>query len=89
MAEPPEPPVARPDAAAEDALARISDQRVMAVLETLSPDQKAVILLRVIGDLSLEQVAEVLGKRTGAIKQLQRRGLAALKRELGKEGVTR
>jgi RNA polymerase sigma factor (sigma-70 family) len=89
VAEPPEPPVTRPDAAAEDALARISDQRVLEVLEKLSPDQKAVILLRVVGDLSLDQVAGVLGKRTGAIKQLQRRGLAAVKRELENEGVTR
>jgi RNA polymerase sigma factor (sigma-70 family) len=89
MAEPPEPAVTRADAAAEDAFERISDRRVIEVLEKLSPDQKAVILLRVIGDLSLEQVAEVLGKRTGAVKQLQRRGFAAVKRELEKQGVTR
>ncbi len=81
--------MAGPDAAAEGALARIDAERVEAVLERLSPDQRAVLLLRVIGDLSLEQVAEILGKRTGAVKQLQRRGLAAAQRELGREGVTR
>lgn len=89
VAEAPEPPAALPDTAAEGALARISAERVSTLLEKLSPDQRAVLLLRVIGDLSLEQVAEILGKRTGAVKQLQRRGLAAVKRELEREGVTR
>lgn len=88
MAEPPEPstPV---DDAAEQALARISTERVHEVLAKLSEDQRAVLLLRIIGDLSLEQVAEALGKRTGAVKQLQRRGLIAVRKELGSEGVTR
>ena len=48
-----------------------------------------MVLLRIIGDLSLEQVADALGKRTGAIKQLQRRGLIAVREELEREGVTR
>jgi RNA polymerase sigma-70 factor (ECF subfamily) len=77
------------DDAAEQALARISAERVHEVLAELSEDQRAVLLLRIIGDLSLEQVAEALGKRTGAIKQLQRRGLIAVRKELGPEGVTR
>ena len=89
MAEPPEPRSAPVDQAAEQALARISSERVHEVLAKLSEDQRAVVLLRVIGDLSLDQVAEALGKRTGAIKQLQRRGLLAVRRELEREGVTR
>ena len=88
MEEVPEPTLeANPDAA-ELALARIGDEDVRHVLSALSPDQCAVVLMRVIGDLSLAQVAEVLGKRTGAIKQLQRRGLAAIRRELERKGVT-
>ncbi len=89
MAEPPEPLTAPLDAAAEGALARISSERVRHVLAELSEDQRAVVLLRIIGDLSLQQVAEATGKRVGAVKQLQRRGLIAVKRELDKEGVTR
>jgi RNA polymerase sigma factor (sigma-70 family) len=88
MAEPPEAPAAPMDDAAEQALARISSERVHQVLAELSEDQRAVLLLRIIGDLSLEQVAEALDKRTGAIKQLQRRGLIAVRKELGPEGVT-
>ena len=62
MAEPPEPATAPIDEAAEQALARISSERVHEVLAKLSEDQRAVVLLRIIGDLSLEQVAEALGQ---------------------------
>ncbi len=86
-AEPPEPGGVADDAA-EEALARIGTEEVKAILEVLSSEQRSVLLLRVIGDLSLEDVAKAVGKRTGAVKALQRRGLAAVKRELGRRGVT-
>src|SRR5215204_2445884 len=86
-AEPPEP-VDRADDAAEEALARIGIEEVQRVLEAVSDEQRAVLLLRVIGDLSIEDVAKAVGKRPGAVKALQRRGLAAVKRELGRKGVT-
>jgi RNA polymerase sigma-70 factor, ECF subfamily len=82
-AEPPEPREHEEDAA-DKALAKIGTEEVERVLELLSPDQRAVLLLRVIGDLSIEDVAKALGKRQGAVKALQRRGLAAIKRELGR-----
>jgi RNA polymerase sigma factor (sigma-70 family) len=82
-AEPPEPGE-RADDAADEALNRIGTEEVNRILAALSEDQRAVILLRVVGDLSIEDVAQAVGKRPGAVKALQRRGLAALKRELGK-----
>jgi RNA polymerase sigma factor (sigma-70 family) len=82
-AEPPEPREREEDAA-DKALAKIGTEEVERVLELLSEDQRAVLLLRVIGDLSIEDVAKALGKRPGAVKALQRRGLAAIKRELGR-----
>ena len=48
-------------------------------LARLQEDQRTVITLRVLGDLSIEQTAEVLGRSPGSIKQLQRRGLLALR----------
>ena len=75
--------------AADDALARIGLERVTRMLAGLSGDQRDVILLRIVGDLSLDEVARVMGKRRGAIKQLQRRGLAALRRRLEQERVER
>jgi RNA polymerase sigma factor (sigma-70 family) len=86
-AEPPEPDIPAEDAA-EEALARIGLDEVQRILETLSPEQRAVLLLRVIGDLSIDDVAKAVGKRPGAVKALQRRGLAAVKRELTRKGVT-
>lgn len=62
------------------AMGAIGDQQVDALLQTLSPDQRDVVLLRVVADLSLEQTAEVLGKRVGAVKALQHRALASLRR---------
>lgn len=72
----------------EEALARLGLERVHATLARLAPDQRAVLLLRILGDLTVEQVAEVLGKRPGAVKALQRRGLASLRRLIEVEGVT-
>ena len=59
------------------------------VTATLSADQAEVVLLRVIGGLEVEQVAELLGKRPGTIRVLQHRGLRRLQAELEKGRVTR
>jgi RNA polymerase sigma-70 factor (ECF subfamily) len=74
-------------AADEQALEAVASQRVRQVLGRLAGDQQAVLLLRILGDLTVEEVARVLGKRVGAVKALQRRGLAAARRELESEGV--
>lgn len=71
----------------DDALALLSDDQLRLLLEGLSPDQRDVLLLRIVADLSLEDVAAALGKRRGAIKSLQHRALATLRRQLdGHEG---
>jgi RNA polymerase sigma-70 factor (ECF subfamily) len=41
-----------------------------------------------IADLSLEETAEVMGKRVGAIKALQRRAVGNLKKVLETERVS-
>ncbi len=85
--EPPEPAAAPQRDASEEALGRIGLETVQRVLAELSPDQRAVLLLRVVGGLTVEEVAHALGKRPGAVKALQRRGLAAARRELDREGA--
>jgi RNA polymerase sigma-70 factor (ECF subfamily) len=74
-------------AGAEDpeelAIARLEGGRVVAALRELSPDQREVLLLRMGGGLTAPEVAEALGKTTGAVKALQHRGLASLARVLG------
>jgi RNA polymerase sigma-70 factor (ECF subfamily) len=69
-------------------LDRAAEDRVRHIIEELGPDQREVLLLRVLGDLTVEETATVVGKSPGAVKALQRRGLAAIDRTLSKEGVT-
>ncbi|MCZ7535757.1 MAG: sigma-70 family RNA polymerase sigma factor [Acidimicrobiia bacterium] len=65
----------------EDAiLDRLAARPVVRALEDLTPDQRSVVLLRIIADLPVADVACILGKREGAVKTLQRRALAALAR---------
>jgi RNA polymerase sigma factor (sigma-70 family) len=80
-----------PDASsdAEDRiLSSVEAERAYRLIARLSPDQQDVLLLRTLGQMTIEEVARALGKRPGAVKQLQRRAIAALKRELEREGVT-
>lgn len=72
----------------QEAFSSLGHDRVEALLAELTEEQRDVVLLRVVADLSVDEVARVLDKRTGAIKMLQRRGLAALRRMLESEGVT-
>jgi RNA polymerase sigma-70 factor (ECF subfamily) len=67
----------------EDAAAtRLDALPAMAALQRLTPDQQAVVLLRILADLSIAQVAKILDKPEGAVKTLQRRALASLARHL-------
>jgi RNA polymerase sigma-70 factor, ECF subfamily len=67
----------------ELAIDRLEGSRVLAALRELSPDQREVLLLRMAAGLTAPEVAETLGKTTGAVKALQHRGLASLARLLG------
>jgi RNA polymerase sigma-70 factor, ECF subfamily len=66
----------------EDAFADMAGDQVRDHLAVLSPDQRDVVLLRIVADLSVEEVAHLLHKREGAIKALQHRALASLRRHL-------
>jgi RNA polymerase sigma-70 factor (ECF subfamily) len=71
----------------EGALRALSTDRVGDLCSRLAPEQREVVLLRILGDLTVDQVAEVVGKSQGAVKQLQRRAFEALRRLLEREGV--
>jgi RNA polymerase sigma-70 factor (ECF subfamily) len=70
----------------DDALVAIGDERVRELVASLPPDQRDVLLLRVVADLSIEDTAAALGKKPGAVKSLQHRAAASLRRRLGPEG---
>ena len=74
--------------AEDDALRSLAEGRVRAVLDGLTPDQRDVLLLRVLADLTVEQVARTIGKRPGAVKALQARGLERIREEISRGAVT-
>jgi RNA polymerase sigma-70 factor (ECF subfamily) len=68
---------------AESAVLEVLEgENVERILSLLTEDQRNVVTLRVIADLSLEQVAIALGKPVGAIKSIQHRAMATLQRTI-------
>lgn len=70
----------------DDALDELGTQRVIGLCSGLPPDQRDVLLLRIVGDLTVEHISEILGKSLGAVKALQRRGLESLRKRLNGDG---
>jgi RNA polymerase sigma factor (sigma-70 family) len=56
---------------------------VLAALDTLPPKSRAVVVLRYWADLSVDQVAEVLGCSAGNVKSQSARALDKLRVVLG------
>lgn len=71
-----------------EAMEQLVTEELMVTFARLTDGQRDVLALRIIGGLSLEQTAQVMGKRTGAVKALQRRALEALRDALEQENVT-
>ncbi len=64
---------------------RLSMERVGEMLVRLNPAQQEVISLRFMGGLSAEEAGAVMGRTAGAIRELQRTALKALRALLGPE----
>jgi RNA polymerase sigma-70 factor (ECF subfamily) len=71
-----------------DALDRLGVEWVRELIGGLSSDQQDVLLLRILGGLTIDEIAVTLGKRPGAVKALQRRALASIRRTFSRQGVT-
>ncbi len=78
----------RATSAEDEALAGIESAHIFQLVDALTPDQREVIALRVVGDQSLEQTARIMGKSVGSVKQLQRRALVQLRKQLEGRAVT-
>jgi len=72
----------------EEAIEQLAVAQMRELFDTLTDAQRDVLALRVIADLTLEETAKVVGKRVGAVKALQRRGLFAIKDQLENGRVT-
>ncbi|GAP09487.1 RNA polymerase sigma factor, sigma-70 family [Bellilinea caldifistulae] len=60
-------------------------QRLRAALQALTPDQRQVILLRFFEGWENDQIAAAVEKPVGAVKALQHRAVASLRRWLGED----
>jgi RNA polymerase sigma-70 factor, ECF subfamily len=65
-----------------------SHQEALALVARLPRQQAEVVLLRVLGGFTAEEVGRLIGKRAGAVRVLQHRALGRLATELRREGVT-
>lgn len=68
--------------AEHDVMLAISTRSALARVAALPPAQAEVILLRIVADLPLDDVASIVGRRKGAVRALQHRALRRLAREM-------
>ena len=57
-------------------------------LQDLTEDQRRVIQMRFLADMSIQEVAQQLGRTEGSVKALQHRGLQSLARRLQQPAVS-
>ena len=69
----PEPLLTEQDAAADVVLAESVSMAMLVVLETLSPDERAVFVLREVFGFSHDEISEALGKSPAAVRQMAHR----------------
>lgn len=62
-------------------------EAIEALVGSLPEAQAEVILLRIVADMSVEEVAQVVGRSAGAVRVLQHRALRRLERTYQREGV--
>src|SRR6476659_6326775 len=74
--------------AEHDAMELLGAARVVELLRDLPADQREVLVLQVVADLSVQEVATVIGRSPGAVKQLQHRAVRKLRQIVIEQGVT-
>ncbi|MFI5586038.1 RNA polymerase sigma-70 factor [Amycolatopsis sp. NPDC051758] len=69
----PEPLLTAPDVAEDVELADSVSMAMLLVLETLTPAERAVFVLREVFDLAYDEIAEAVGKSPAAVRQIAHR----------------
>ncbi|MGH8991024.1 MAG: RNA polymerase sigma factor [Acidimicrobiia bacterium] len=78
------------DPADVEALANLQgDEAARRIAALLPAEQAEIVLLRVLGGLSVDEVARLVGRKPGTVRVIQHRALRRLARELGDDLVTR
>ena len=68
-----------PEAVATSPQPTLVDKRLITAFRCLTVEQREVLALRFVVDLSLETVAEITGRSVGAVKSMQHRALDAIR----------
>jgi RNA polymerase sigma-70 factor (TIGR02957 family) len=72
----PEPLLTAPDVAEDVELADSVSMAMLLVLETLTPTERAVFVLREVFDVAYDEIAETVGKSPAAVRQIAHRARA-------------
>jgi len=72
----PEPLLTAPDVAEDIELAESVSMAMLLVLETLTPNERAVFVLREVFDLGYDEIAEAVDKSPAAVRQIAHRARA-------------
>ena len=72
-----------------EALDELGTEEAIALVRRLPEEQADVVMLRIVGGFSVEEVAAIVGKRPGTVRVVQHRALKRLAREAEQRGVTR
>jgi RNA polymerase sigma-70 factor (ECF subfamily) len=67
--------------AEDEALTRVSTERALALVASLPPDQAELVMLRVVADLDVAVVAQMVGKTPGAVRVAVHRALRSLSQD--------
>ncbi len=75
--------------AEDEAIEALGETDSDRLLDALTESQRDAVSLRVVGGLTLKETAQVMGKPVGAVKGLQRRAIATLRRVFSQQGVSK
>ncbi|MFJ9830034.1 RNA polymerase sigma-70 factor [Streptomyces sp. NPDC101169] len=84
----PEPLLTAPDVAEDVELADSVSMAMLLVLETLSPTERAVFVLREVFDLGYDEIAEAVDKNPAAVRQIAHRARAHVAARRPREAVS-
>jgi RNA polymerase sigma-70 factor (ECF subfamily) len=85
----PEPLLTTPDIAEDVELAESVSIAMLTVLESLTPTERAVFVLREVFDVPHEEIAEAVGKSTAAVRQIAHRAREHVEARRPRMTVTR
>ncbi|MEQ4725515.1 RNA polymerase sigma-70 factor [Nonomuraea sp. B19D2] len=84
----PEPLLTTPDVAEDVELAESVSMALMLVLETLSPTERAVFVLREVFDVGYDEIAAAVGKSPAAVRQIAHRARHHVEARRPREAVS-